>query len=236
MRQSQRRQHQEQVHLGDAELEVLAPGAHLPLLRGEQAALLEHVLVVRQRKQTAPVHPGAEVGRYGHVRRGGDDAVGQRTARPRDLVEHAAEAGLRRRLPLGLELREGGDRYACGLQSASPTLHERHLAQVVLQHRRRHGQAREAVPFLALIDALARPQLLHLRLGHQTGMVVLVALEGQPEALDGVGDVADRLIGRGGRKAFQDRLQVMAAEVGHQARQLAIVVPAHDGERIGMDR
>ncbi len=60
--------------------------------------------------------------------------------------------------------------------------------------------------------------------------------KGSAEALDRVGDVADRLIGRGGGKAFQDRLQVMAAEVGHQARQLAIVVPAHDGERIGMDR
>ena len=52
----------------------------------------------------------------------------------------------------------------------------------------------EPVPLLALVDALARAQLVHLRLGHQPGVVVLVALERQAVALDGVGDEADGLI------------------------------------------
>ena len=34
---------------------------------------------------------------------------------------------------------------------------------------------------------------------------------------------------------LQDRLQVVPAEVGHQAGERGIVVPAHDGERIGVD-
>ena len=37
-------------------------------------------------------------------------------------------------------------------------------------------------------------------------------------------------------EGVQDRLQVMAAEVGHQAGELGIVVSAHDGQRIGVDR
>ena len=58
------------------------------------------------REQAAPVDPGPEVGRDGDVGRGGDDAIGQRPAGSRDLVEHAAEAGLRRHLALGLDLGE----------------------------------------------------------------------------------------------------------------------------------
>ena len=96
-------------------------------------------------------------------------------------------------------------------------------------------EAGEPVPFLPLIDALAGAQLVHLRLGHQAGMVVLVALEGQAVALDGVGDEALGLVGRRALEGLQDRLQVVAAEVGHEAGERGIVVPAHDGERIGMD-
>ena len=70
VRQPERGQHQEQVHLGDAELEVLALGAHLPALRRHQPALLEHVLLAHHREQPAPVDPGPEVGRDGHIGRG----------------------------------------------------------------------------------------------------------------------------------------------------------------------
>ena len=49
-------------------------------------------------------------------------------------------------------------------------------------------------------------QLVHLRLGHQAGVVVLVALERQPVALDGVGDEAHRLVRRRVVERLQDRL------------------------------
>ena len=48
------------------------------------------------REQAAPVHPGAEIGRDGDVGRGRDDAVGERLARARELVEDQAETLLRR--------------------------------------------------------------------------------------------------------------------------------------------
>ena len=67
-------------------------------------------------------------------------------------------------------------------------------------------------------------------------MVVLVALERQAVALDGVGDEAHGLARRRALERFQDRLHVVPAEIGHQAGKLGIVVTAHDGERVGMDR
>ena len=107
--------------------------------------------------------------------------------------------------------------------------------EIPLDLGRRQLEPGELVPFLALVDALARAQLVHLRLGHQAGMVVLVALERQAVALDGVGDEADRLVRRHVVEGLQDRLQVVAAEIGHEAGERGIVVPAHDVERIGMD-
>ena len=145
--------------------------------------------------------------------------------------------GLRRRLALDLELRERRRR-----ERAPPAAAAVPFCTNGTPRRKSStsagGSARpgEPVPLLALVDALARAQLVHLRLGHQAGVVVLVALEGQAEALDGVGDEAHRLVGRRAREGFQDGLQVVAAEVGHQPRQLGVVVPAHDVERVGMDR
>src|SRR5215475_6104948 len=60
VRQPQGCEQQEQVHLGDAELEVLALWTHLPLLRREQPALLEYVLMARHGEEAAPIDPGPE--------------------------------------------------------------------------------------------------------------------------------------------------------------------------------
>ena len=228
VRQPERAEQQEQVHLGDAELEVLAPRAHLPLLRRQQPALLEDVLVARHGEQAAPVDPGPEVGRDRHIGRGSDDAVRQRPARARDLVEHAAEAGLGRHLALGLDPGERVDGHAIRLQAAPALGHERHAPEKGLHRGRGRVEPGELVPFLALVDALARAQVVHLRFRHQPGVVVLVALERQAVALDGVGDEAHRLVGRRLVEGLQDGLQVVPAEVGHELGERRIVVPAHE--------
>ena len=214
---------------------MLTLGAHLPLLRRQQPALPKHVVVARQGEEAAPVDPRAQVGGDGHVGRGGDDALGQRTVGTRDLVEHAAEARLRRHLPLDLDLGERVGRHARRVQPPRALGDERHIGEELLDLGCRQLEAGELVPFLALVDALARAQLAHLRLGHEAGVVVFMALERQAVALDGVGDEADRLVGRHRLEGLQDRLQVVAAEVGHEAGQRRIVVPAHDVERIGVD-
>src|SRR5690606_1366954 len=85
---------QEQVHLGDAELDMLALGAHLPLLRRQQPALLDYVLDALHREERAPVHPRAKVRGNRDVRRRRDYAIGERTALLRNIVENATEPRL----------------------------------------------------------------------------------------------------------------------------------------------
>ena len=75
---------------------------------------------------------------------------------------------------------------------------------------------------------------LHLLLGHQPGVVVLVAGERQAHALDGVGDETGRLIAIGlGTQRVDHRLDVMAAEIGHQRAELVIRHRIDDRARLG---
>ena len=59
--------------------------------------------VLGLREQPAPVDPGAEIGRHGHVGRRGDDARGQFGVAAREFVEHQPKALLRRHLRRRLE-------------------------------------------------------------------------------------------------------------------------------------
>ena len=79
--QSHRRQHQEQVVLGDAELDVLAPRGLAPQLRRHDFQLAEHILRFGMAEQAAPVDPGAEIGRDRDVGRGRQDICRERAAR-----------------------------------------------------------------------------------------------------------------------------------------------------------
>ena len=126
------------------------------------------------------------------------------------------------------------DRNARPFQPAPAFLGERHALQERFDVQRRQLQAGEPVPLLALVDALARPQLVELGLGHQPGVVVLVALERQPQTLDGVGDEAHGRPGGHSLEGLDDGLHVVAAEVRHQTGQRRIVVARHNGERVGM--
>mgnify|MGYP001204754185 CR=1 FL=1 len=71
---------QEQVHFGDAELDMLALGRELPLGGGGDAVLDEGVGLGGAGEELSSVHPGPQRGGPGHVGRGGQDPVRQRPA------------------------------------------------------------------------------------------------------------------------------------------------------------
>ena len=54
-------------------------------------------------------------------------------------------------------------------------------------------------------------------------MIVLVALHRQADALDGVGDEADRAVVIDGFKRLDHAGHVVSAEIGHQRQQFVIV-------------
>ncbi len=102
---------------------------------------------------------------------------------------------------------------------------ERHFGKKRLQRRRRLRQPLELLPLVAGTDILRAAPLLHLGDRHQAGMVVLVALERQADALDGVGDEADRTVVIDGLKSLDHAGHIVAAEVGHQGQQFLIAAP-----------
>ena len=55
-------------------------------------------------------------------------------------------------------------------------------------------------------------------------MIVLVARERQPEALDGVGDEAVRPVVVHRLERLAHQIEIVAAEIGHEARELVVVV------------
>ena len=93
--ETRRGEHQEQIALGDAELDVLALLGRAPFLRRRDFRLGEYVGDLLAVEQAALVHPGAEVGRDGDVGRSGDDAVGEVAAGFRQVEQDPAERGLR---------------------------------------------------------------------------------------------------------------------------------------------
>ena len=100
MRQPGRAEQQEQVHLGDAQLDMLAFGRELPFRRRGNFLADEGVGLFGAGKQLAPVDPGAQIGRAGDIRRGGDDALGQHAVALRQIIEDLAEAHLGRNFAL----------------------------------------------------------------------------------------------------------------------------------------
>src|SRR5262245_43779709 len=66
-------------------------------------------------------------------------------------------------------------------------------------------------------------------------MVVLVALERQAEALDGIGDKADGLIRRRTLEGLDDSLKIVPAEIGHQLGQSLVIISTQDGQGDGMN-
>ena len=80
----------------------------------------------------------------------------------------------------------------------------------------------------------AAPERGHLVEVHQPGMVVLVPGEGQPVALDRIGDEAGRPVVGDGMEGVEHRRHVVAAEIGHQPLQRGIVVIVEDRADAGI--
>ncbi len=99
---------------------------------------------------------------------------------------------------------------------------EFHLFQERLDARRLQRQSFQPVPFVAGPDVLRGAECFHLRHGHQAGMIVLVALERQTDALDGVGDETNRPIMIDRLERSQHARHVVAAEIRHQRQQFII--------------
>ena len=226
VRQPRDAQREEEVHLRDAELEVLAVRAEGPLLRRGHALVAEGVAKLAPVEEPAPVHPRAEVGRHGDVRRHGEDAVRERAALPRDAVQDLAERRLGRDLALGGGgQRRDGDRVV--RQPPRPAREER-------RRPRRRGEVVGHLPFGALGHPHRRPPVGELRRGHQARVVVLVPGERRAPALDRVGDEHRRqVVPRGGVERVAQRLEAVPPERRHQRRELRVAPPREEGRDLG---
>ena len=191
--------------------------------RGDALAL-EHVGHLLAREQVAPVHPRPEIGRDGHVGRGRDDALDEIRVAAAELVQQRAEPELRRhrRLDRDGELAPAPRRAAPDM-AARLFRRERHAIEERLQLVRRRRQPLEPVPLVARPHVHRVAQAVHLRRRHHAGVVVLVAGERQPRALDGVADEAGRPVVRRCRvERLDQRRQVVPAEIAHQPRELVV--------------
>src|SRR3546814_4479130 len=78
------------------------------------------------------------------------------------------------------------------------------------------AKAAPRLPFRALGNAKAGAQLLNLRRVHHARMIVLVPGKRQAIALDRIGDEQGRAIVAGAVEGLDQRLDAMAAQVGHE--------------------
>ena len=219
----QRREQQEEVVLGDAELDVLAVPAERPLLHRDDLLGAEDVLPVRAVEDATLVHPAAEIGGDRDVGRGGDDALGERALALAELVQDTAEGLLRGHAGAGAQRqrvrqRHGRRRVPARLAVEGGCRDER------LQRLLVEAEASEARPLGAFVHVHRRAEVVHLLFGHDAGVIVLVAGERQAEALDGVSDEAVGHVGIDLAQRLQHRLHVVAGEVGHQVLQAVVVV------------
>ena len=144
-----------------------------------------------------------------------------------EVVEDAAEAFLRRHRRRARHRRSSAGSGSCGVSMlAREALRERHVGEEALELRRGECRGRRSAPtpapsaiLLAALEAAICSGFI------RPGVVVLVAGEGQAEALDRVGDEAGRLVVvAAASKASSTRLHVVAGEIGHQRVQRRVVV------------
>ena len=88
------RQQDEQIHLRNAQFDVLAFGREFPVECRGDALAFERVSHRLTRKQPAAVNPGPQIRGYGNVRRCGDDMAREVVVVSSDLVEDRAKSRL----------------------------------------------------------------------------------------------------------------------------------------------
>ncbi len=118
--------------------------------------------------------------------------------------------------------REVGRRRDALGRAAALACGERHALEEGAQLVFRNRQPFELVPFVPRPDVHLRLKAFHLRGRHQPGVIVLVAGERQPVALDGVGDEADRPVMIDLAERVDERGQVVTGEIGHQPGKLGV--------------
>jgi len=114
-----------------------------------------------------------------------------------------------------------GHRHRRRLGSAL-ALREWDVVQKSLQRLGVDREALEPVPFVSWPYVHRGAQALDLGRRHQAGMVVLVSRQRQAEAFDRVADETSRPIVIDRAEALTERRQIMAAEIGHQAREFVV--------------
>ena len=195
--QAERRQQQEQIVLGDAELDMPALRRADPVLGRGQLAVAEDVGMRRAGEEADLIDPAAEIGRDRDVGRGGDDALA------RAPLPDFASSSMSRPKPSCVDMRLAGRQ-----RQPRHRQHRRRLARLgeaAELHGQRARRSRAAAGAGGIQAGEMRPtprparcpaslEGRHLRLVHQPGVIVLVAGEGQAEALDRVGDEAGRPI------------------------------------------
>src|SRR3546814_5960010 len=96
------------------------------------------------------------------------------------------------------------------------------------------AKAAPRLPSRALGNAKAGPQLLNLRRVHHARMIVLVPGMRQAIALDLIGDEQGRAIVAGAVEGLDQRLDAMAAQVGHERGQRLVVKAVEQLLHIGL--
>src|SRR6186997_1611649 len=144
-----------------------------------------------------------------------------------DFIENGAEAGLRGHHRLNGH-REAV-RHVDGWCRETPRTSrcDRHAREERLKLLHGRLQSFEPVPFVTWPHTHGLTERLHLLRRHQPGVVVLVAGEGQSEALDRVANEAGRLCRISTVESIENRWKVMPAEIVHQGREL-VVAPLFD--------
>ena len=230
---------EKEVLLGDPQLDMLPQRRHSPPLGRGELGVAEHIVAGMPVEDAAPVHPRAEIGRDGDIRAGGHDVGAeflQLALAAADLGQDVAEAALGGHFPArGLWHRQCGrhrnDRRGQAASLGREFRGERSGGEEIAELRFRNVETFEQIPFVAGPDAHVHAELFHLFLGHQPGVVVLVAREWQPHALDRVGDETGRLVPQrlGGAEMLHQRFDVVAAEIGHQRAEFFVVALVDDG-------
>ena len=216
---------------------MLALGRKIPVEGRRDFLLPEQIVVLGLGKQAAAVDPGAEIGRDGDVGRRGDDARGQFAVAAREFVEHEPKALLGRHLRRRLEgeLLRHLD-HGRG-ETAAAFAVERRVRQECFELGRRPATGLRTSPIHGRGGCSARARHFSICVDrHQAGMVVLVALERQADALDGVGDEADRPVVIDRLEGLDHAGHVVAAEIGHQRQQFVVAAPVDQLRHLRPDR
>ena len=223
---------EEEVHLGDAELDVLTLRRRLPL---ERTGVLDlEDLLDLGAEHAALVDPAAEPRRDGDIR-AGRDQVARHLLHVGDVLEHAGEGILTRR-------RARHDRSELvrdGIGIDAPCRRGVPLAQSLGRRQAEPSlgcRGCEACPLVRRVGELPA-QLLDLRGRQERRVVHRVAGDRQPPTLDGEGedDGGPLRVGVGALEGGDHVAEVMAAQIADQRRQSCILVGLeYTGQRLAL--